>query len=399
MPALFQSWRRLAAIGLSLSALLAGCASTTPLPPDTLLQDQLFGAPSRPVDADAVMALSAPMQAHLQALRGQVSRHDDLAMALAQSLYRPRGEQGGLRLDYDASTTRNAAEAFAARSGNCLSLVVMTAAMADALGLEVGFQEVPSEDFFRREGELTLRTGHVNLVLGESARHRSWRTLGTEATRRQLVIDFLPQASAQALPAVPITRQRVLAMFMNNRAVEALIDRQTASAYAWAREALRADPGFVAAFNTLGVVYQRSGHQVQAAAAYEWVLKLDGRQVAALDNLAQVRHAQGRVADARDLEQRRLALEPVPPFHFLKLGQAALAAQDWPLARRHFQRELRNQPDSHEAWFGLARVHLALGDRASAEDALRQAQAASATAGEQARYAGKLAALRALAVH
>ena len=102
---------------------------------------------------------------------------------------------------------------------------------------------------------------------------------------------------------------------------------------------------------------------------------------------------------ARDLEQRRLALEPVPPFHFLKLGQAALAAQDWPLARRHFQRELRNQPDSHEAWFGLARVHLALGDRASAEDALRQAQAASATAGEQARYAGKLAALRALAVH
>lgn len=396
MPALSRAWRRPVAAGLVCLALLGGCASTPPpAPPDMLLQDQLFGAPPRPAGADAVLVLSPAMQAHLQALRARTGRSAELPMALAQSLYQP----GGLRLDYDASTTRNAAEAFAARSGNCLSLVVMTAAMAGALGLAVGFQAVPGDDQFRREAELTLRTGHVNLVLGEPARRRALDSLGSEGARRQLVIDFLPMETARALPAVPITLQRVLAMFMNNRAVEALLDRQPASAYAWAREALRTDPGFAAAVNTLGVVYQRSGHLVQAAAAYEWVLALDGRQLAAMDNLAQVRHAQGREAEALAWEQRRLALEPVPPFHFLTLGQAALAAQDWVLARRHFQRELRSQPDSHEAWFGLARVHLALGDRPQAEDALRRAQAASATAGEQARYAGKLAALRALAVH
>lgn len=403
MPALSRPWRTrrlLGALGLVLSAMLAGCASLPPpAPPADLLQDQLFGAPPRPADADAVLALSPAMRTHLQALRSRVGRNTELPLALAQSLYRPADEPGGLRLDYDASTTRNAAEAFAARSGNCLSLVVMTAALAGALDLEVGFQAVPGDDFFRREADLTLRTGHVNLVLGEPARLRALRSVGTELTRRQLVIDFLPLETARALPAVPITQQRVLAMFMNNRAVEALLDRQPASAYAWVREALRTDPGFTAAFNTLGVVYQRSGHLAQAAAAYDWVLVLDGREVAAMDNLAQVRRAQGREAEALAWEQRRLALEPVPPFHFLKLGQAALAAQDWALARRHFQRELRSQPDSHEAWFGLARVHLALGDRPQAEEALRRAQEASATAGEQARYAGKLAALRALAVH
>lgn len=396
MPALFPAWRLLGALGLSLSTLLMGCASAPPpLPPATLLQDTLFGMPPRPADADAVLAVSPAMRAHLDALRGRIGRGTELPLALAQSLYQP----GGLRLDYDASITRNAAEAFAARSGNCLSLVVMTAALAGALDLEVGFQAVPGDDFFRREADLTLRTGHVNLVLGEPARLRALRSVSAELTRRQLVIDFLPLETARGLPAVPITQQRVLAMFMNNRAVEALLDRQPASAYAWVREALRTDPGFTAAFNTLGVVYQRSGHLAQAAAAYDWVLVLDGREVAAMDNLAQVRRAQGREAEALVWEQRRLALEPVPPFHFLKLGQAALAAQDWALARRHFQRELRSQPDSHEAWFGLARVHLELGDRPQAEEALRRAQEASATAGEQARYAGKLAALRALAVH
>ncbi len=389
MSALSCCLRRLP--GALCVAWLAGCASLAPAPPEALLHDHLFDQPPRPADADAVLALSPPMLAHLQALRSQVGRPADLPLALGESLYKP----GGLQLDYDASVTRNAAQAFAARSGNCLSLVVMTAAMAGALGVEVGFQEVQSGDLFRREGDLTLRTGHVNLVLGERARAQAWRHVNPELVRRQLVIDFLPQETARGLPAVPITPQRVLAMFMNNRAVESLLAQQPATAYAWAREALHADPGFAAAYNTLGVVYQRGGHLAQAAAVYERVLALDDRQVAAMGNLAQVRHGQGREAEALAWEQRRQALEPVAPFHFLMLGQAALAAQDWPGARQHFLRELRSQPDSHAAWFGLARVHLALGEPLQAEQALRRALAASATAGEQARYAGKLDALKA----
>ena len=129
------------------------------------------------------------------------------------------------------------------------------------------------------------------------------------------------------------------------------------------------------------------------------MLALDDQQAGTFGNLAQVRRSQGREDDARALEQRRAALEPLEPFHFLKLGQAALATQDWARARQFFQRELRVQPDSHEAWFGLARAHLALGDNAQAEHALRRAQESGATASEQARYAGKLAALRALMLH
>ncbi len=374
-----------------LAAMLAGCAGFAPPAPDTLLHDPLFAHPPRPAEADQVLALSPAMRAHLQQLRRQVSRPADLPLALGESLYR----SGGLRLDYDASFTRNAAQAFAERSGNCLSLVVMTAAMAGALGLDVSFQEVQGDDQFRREGGLTLRTSHVNLVLGERSRPTAWRPLG-DLGKRHLLIDFLPQETARALPATPIALERVLAMFMNNRAVESLLAQQPVTAYAWVREALRADPGFAAAYNTLGVVYQRSGHLAQAASAYERVLALDDRQIAAMDNLAQVRRAQGREAEALDWERRRVALEPRAPFHHLQLGQAALAAQDWARAQLHFQRELRTQPDSHEAWFGLARVHLALGDNSQAEQALRRAQAASATAGEQARYAGKLAALRAV---
>ena len=159
-------------------------------------------------------------------------------------------------------------------------------------------------------------------------------------------------------------------------------------------EALNSGYLVVAALCTYAIGYRFYSKWIAAR-----VLALDDRQVAAMANLAQVRRAQGRDAEARAWEQRRAALEPQAPFHFLRLGQAALAAGDLALARAQFQRELRSQPGSHEAWFGLARVHVAQGDNAQAEQALRQALAASATAGEQARYAGKLGALRAAASH
>ena len=59
-------------------------------------------------------------------------------MALLEALY----TQGELRLEYDARRTRTAAEAFDARMGNCLSLVIMTAAFATEMQLQVRFQDV-----------------------------------------------------------------------------------------------------------------------------------------------------------------------------------------------------------------------------------------------------------------
>ena len=58
--------------------------------------------------------------------------------ALIDALY----SKHQLRLEYDTVITRNASEAFDARAGNCLSLVIMTAAFAKELGLMVEYQKV-----------------------------------------------------------------------------------------------------------------------------------------------------------------------------------------------------------------------------------------------------------------
>ena len=393
LAAWLATWRsawRLA--GLLALGLLPGCAVLTPPPANpALLQDALFNHPARPAEADAAMVLDEPMRAYLRSTLASGVLQKGKARALTDALY----VRDGLRLDYDASVTRTASQAFAARSGNCLSLVLMTAAFAREMGLEVTFQSARLDDAFSRSGDLTLRSGHVNLVIGPRPTVARWQTLNMVPDANRLQVDFLPPDELRGLRTQPITEATVLAMFMNNRAAEALAARRTPEAYAWVREALRNDPGFWPALNTLGVVYQQAGHLAAAAAAFEQLLAQDPTQVAAMWNLAQVLQTQGRHAEAARWTAQRLALEPVAPFHYQQLGDAAMARGAWAQAREHFLSEQRITGDSPELQHGLAQAHYRLGEWDAARQALQQAINNSPNAAQQARYAGKLAWLRA----
>jgi Tfp pilus assembly protein PilF len=381
---------------LALAATLSACAVLSPPPsPEPLLQDTLFGHPPRPVGADEVFAVNDAMRAQVRAVVDRVGRVAERPAALAQSL----DTMGDLRLEYDASITRNAAQAYEARAGNCLSLVVMTAALAHEMGLEVGFQSTRSGDVVSRESDLMLRSGHVNLLLGTHRPPGKFGGMTLNLDNERLLVDFLPPEALRGVPLETIDERRVLAMYMNNRAVETLLVQRPAEAYAWAREAVRRDSGFWAAYNTLGVIYQRAGHLAAAAAVFEHALAQDPRNVAVMGNLEQVLQAQGHEAEAARWAERRLALEPYPPFHFLRLGQAAMAQRDYVQARRLFNREMSSSGPSHELHFWLAQAHLALGDTQAAQQAMRRAMEWSATPVQQARYAAKLAALKAIAVH
>jgi hypothetical protein len=138
--------------------------------------------------------------------RGQGARQ-----ALVDALH----TRARLRLKYEATMTRNAAQAFAARQGNCLSLVIMTGAFARALGLDVTFQEVDVDESWSRAGGMYFASVHVNLVLGQRATSagRVFDRVGS------YTVDFLPPEESAGMRAHAIGA----AMYMNNRAAEALV--------------------------------------------------------------------------------------------------------------------------------------------------------------------------------
>lgn len=378
---------------LTALTVLGGCAA---LPTEqtaararaqTLLHDERFAPPAQPVEAAAALRASDAMRQYLKAELAGRAHVGDLRLRLIDALR----DGGRLRLEYDAALTRSAAEAFDARAGNCLSLVLMTSALARELGLRTSYQTVLVDQMWTRSGDLYFANGHVNLTL---ARRMVDDREGYD-TARLLTVDFLPPQDLHGLKTVPIDESTVLAMYLNNRAAETLARGLVDEAYWWARAALLQEPRFVPAFNTLGVVYLRHRDAEAAEQVLRHVLQQQPEHRSALANLAQLLAGQGRAHEADALRQRLARLEPQAPFAALERGFAALRQGDALGARRWFDEEAARQPDSHEAQFGLAVAQHQLGDGAGARLHLQRALASSTSRQDRQRYAAKLEWLRA----
>ena len=373
---------RSAVLASLLACLVAGCASAPPAePPEPLLADQLFGAPSEAIRTDDVFAMSESMRRFLSRDIAEQIRREGPQGGLAKALQ----TRAQLKLEYDAGRTKNAAVTFADHSGNCLSLVIMTAAFAKELGLPIAYQSVYVEETWSRNGALLISSGHVNITLG--------RRLVDSRSRydaRLVTIDFLPPEQISGLRTREVGEKTVVAMYANNRAAEALAQGRLNDAYAWAAESVRKDPGFIGAYNTLGVVYLRHGNLAESARVFERVLASDPRDTRALANLALAYERQGRAGDAQATRTRLAALEPYPPFHFFQLGMAAVQRDDWRAARELFAREVARADTNHEFHFWLGVADWRLGDEAAARRHLALAIDNSQTRSQHDLYAAKL---------
>ncbi|HWH85012.1 MAG TPA: tetratricopeptide repeat protein [Burkholderiaceae bacterium] len=374
----------------ALAAWLAGCASAPPMPPATnLFHDDLFAAPSEPVDPGAALAVSAEMQRYVHDRLASLSRFDDRKRQLFDALYK----QGELQLEYDAAITRTAAQAFDARSGNCLALVMMTAAFAKEMGLAVRYQIVVGDDAWDRAGDLYVSVGHVNLTLFDKvAPFGGSGFIETDA----MTVDFVPPRDGRKQRVRVVPERTIVAMYLNNRAVEALAAGQRSDAYWWAREAVRTDPDLLSAYITLGVVYRNTGHADFADAALRRVNEREPDNTKALSNRILVLRDLGRQDEASALARRLEQLDPHPPYSYFLQGMAALRERRVDEARRLFEKEVERAPYQHEFQFWLAVTHLQLNQPAQAAEHLERAIRSATTRRDHDLYAAKLDRLKAL---
>ena len=369
----------------------AGCATPTRVaaPADSsLFRDERFAAASQRIDPADVFAITPEMRRYLKREIGRQLEDKGWHRGLVDALYR----EGQLKLEYDAEVTRTAAQAFEARSGNCLSLVIMTAAFARELGLQVHYKRVFSDEAWSRVGELQVASTHVNVTL-VSPRHEV-RVIAREADWDQLTIDFMPAARGRTWRGYPVSEATVVAMFMNNRAAESLAQGRVDDAYWWARAAVGQEPGFLAAYNTLAVVYHRRGMLPESERVLAHVLAREADNTFALSNQVVVLQGLGRPAEAAAAAQRLAKLEPQPPFYFFDRGREAMKAGDYAKARDLFAREVQRDSEYHEFHSWLAAAHFALGDSAAARRHLEIAIRNSRSRGERDLYAAKLDRIR-----
>jgi Tfp pilus assembly protein PilF len=371
---------------------LGGCAG---VPRDQtpqfagLFHDNAFGAPSEPVTAAGLFTLTPDMRAYLHSPAFAAYLHKKGPVeGLVDALY----AKGELKLEYDSSVTRTAAQTYAARAGNCLSLVIMTAAFAKELGMPVRYQSVDVDESWSRSGGLYLVSSHVNLKLGQRPVDR----LHSTDPERLLTIDFLPPEDASRLTTHRLDEDDIVAMYMNNRAAEALVEERVDDAYWWTRAALARQPRAGMALNTLGVVYVRKGDMAQAERVYRAALEREPENVVVMQNLVPVLAKLGKDDESKALSARMLSIDPHPPFQFFNQGLQAFEGGDYRKAKALFEREVKRAPYYDEFHFWLAITQLRLGETAKAREQLALALDTSTRRDTRELYSAKLAHLRSL---
>ena len=377
---------------LFFSCLLSACA-TPPAQKLSHLQfhDQGFQASPTPIDAREVLAVSKEMKTYLQ----QVIMPEIQRKSPQRALFNALANKSQIRLEYDAEMTRNAAQAFQVRSGNCLSLVLMTAALAKEMGLDVQYQNVLLNESWSRANDLYFAAGHVNIILGK----RSGFLRNTDEYNQSMIIDFLPPSEVRGHKSVVIGENTVLAMYMNNRAAELLAQHKVNDAYWFAREALQIDPDFLIAYNTLGVVYRQHGDMQLAESVFKQILASEPQNTMALSNLVELLRKTEKTQEAQIYATRLEQLQPYPPFHFFNRGVTAMEHGDYKEAKAMFKREIQRDPDYDEFHLWLALAHLKLGEISDATEELLSAKANSTTRKAHDLYVSKLERIKASYTH
>jgi transglutaminase-like putative cysteine protease len=143
--------------------LLAGCASGPPAVPDTralFLDDQFKPVPGLVVESqEQIFALAPELADRLRAQSRQSGSTEQRLKTLLAQIY----TDAGIRLDYNVGHSTGAAETWANKRGDCLSLTILAYSAARVLDVEARMQEVPGPALVDRRGDIDFVTGHVNL--------------------------------------------------------------------------------------------------------------------------------------------------------------------------------------------------------------------------------------------
>ena len=283
-----------------------------------------------------------------------------------------------------------ASQALELKSGNCMSLAVLTTALARLAGVEVGYQLVTSAPVFEWHGDVVYRGLHVSTLLYDP----NWKPDPERLTirRPRLRIDYFPDAEDEL--GRPLTYEGYLALFYTNLAGEAVRQGELGRAFWLVKEALSVAPEDAAALNAMAVVFRRAGDEAAAERLFRYGIQRADPKLSLLRNYRVLLKRQARHREADKVSLEIALLEADNPVDLLMAAEAAVRRGAFDAAVTLFEKAAERAPYMHEPHFGMARAFFGWKRYGRAEHALARAVRLAGRSQSRAHYEAKLTALR-----
>lgn len=270
-------------------------------------------------------------------------------------------QKPGLGMEYSADATLTVEQAYRTRKANCLTFTLLTVALAHESGLQAYGQEFDDIVAWRVGDDIIYRFNHVNAGI----------TIG----RARLTVDVARDLVMARNPPEPISDQRLLALYYNNRAAELLVGTSPAAAAPYMAMALQLAPRYASAWANAGVLQLRLGDPRAAERDYLKALAIDPANAGALVNLVALYRSNGDEARRAIYARRIEKIQAKDPYFQFLQAEDDEKQGDYAGAVQHYRQAIRLYGGDSRFYVGLAHAYQQLGEERRARRAMNRAAA------------------------
>ncbi|NMP30926.1 hypothetical protein HII17_05055 [Thalassotalea sp. M1531] len=265
--------------------------------------------------------------------------------------------------------TLAASQALGQEKGNCMSLAILTTALAKLVGVEYGYREVITLPVYKKQNNLILSSIHLQTKLFNP--EPSDIVLKSVAGRSGILIDYFPNASN--IKSRYLRYPQFIAMYYKNIASDALVEDQLSVAYANAMRAYHFDGGNPEVLNLMAVIHRRAGDEQTAEQIYQTARAIDEDNLSLLSNHITLLNSQQRQEEVLALRKQIDKLDDRNPYSWLEQAYVAHNQGKMRDAERYYKKTLELAPYVNQAYFGLYQVYMSKDQEHRAKATLAQA--------------------------
>lgn len=296
----------------------------------------------------------------------------------------------GKAFNYQGDTF-TAETTMATQGGNCMSMAVLTTALANVVDVEVGYQLVDSIPVYELDDDLAFRGQHVRSYLFDPGYVPNGDAFMI-VRRPGIIVDYFPSGREHFIGN--ISEDEYVAMFYRNRAATALAEDDFNRAFWYLKESMSFAPEHPDAINTLAVLHRRVGEEERAEKLYLYGIDIADERVSLMKNYRNMLRYQGREEEALAIESQLHELEDPSPFQWLSLARESFDRGDYVLSVRMYDKALDVAPYLHDAHLGKVQAQLNLGQLKAAVRSLDTATEYMYEPEQRSMYVAKLTTLR-----
>jgi len=384
--------RQILVLFAAVASLLAGCAN--PLPrqerPEALLSrapafnEALFGERMSIPDFSGMIALTPEQETEfMRFFKSGINARHEPHQRVYEYLTRRLGDTEFQHRTLPAARTIDT------RSGNCMSLALVTTAYARVAGVEIGWQLADVDPVYSSEGSVIYSADHIQTRLYRP--ELSHNSISVAFGRPYILVDYYTDNAPST--GTPLSESGLIALVYQNLAIEAMTEGRLEESFWLLQAALVHDPANSNLYNAMAVVHRRAGDARTAEQLYRFALNEFGDRLIILRNYRKLLLIENRTEEADRIERRMMVLPDPDPYPLLALGDEAAEQGKTDVALAYYRRASEVAPYLHEVYLKIARVHIRRGDLKRAERILRKARDNAWADSDRERYQAKLMAL------